>query len=85
MQEKIVELYNSIMQECGMEVEKDSAHKGTYAAIKEYLRKFTESCQNPAIWCYGNHTKMLMADFIFELKKVKYIIDNNLKNASARK
>lgn len=83
MQEKIVELYNSIMQECGMEVEDDSAHKGTYAAIKEYLRKFTESCQNPAIWCYGNHTKMLMADFIFELKKVKYIIDNNLKNASA--
>ena len=34
MQEKIVELYNSIMQECGMEVEKDSAHKGTYAAIR---------------------------------------------------
>ena len=39
MQEKIVELYNSIMQECGMEAEKDSARKGTYAAIKENLRK----------------------------------------------
>lgn len=44
--------------------------------IKKSLADFTRSCQNPAIWCYGKHTKMLMVDFIYEMKNVKYIIDN---------
>lgn len=43
--------------------------------IKDLLQNFLTLCENPAIWCYGRHTKMLMADYIFEIKQVKYIID----------
>lgn len=46
--------------------------------IKKAICRFMERCSNPAIWCYGDHTKMLMADFIFELKKARYIIDHSL-------
>lgn len=43
--------------------------------VKEALDKYISSCQRPALWCYGYHTKMLMTDFMNELKSVKYIID----------
>lgn len=46
--------------------------------IKKAICRFMEQCSNPAIWCYGDHTKMLMADFIFELKKVHFIVDHTL-------
>lgn len=49
--------------------------------VSEIVRKslilFTGECKNPAIWCYGKHTHMLMADFMAELKEVKYIVDKN--------
>lgn len=48
--------------------------------IQNVIDLFMKRCKKPAIWCYGYHTKMLMADFMFELKKVKYIIDNNVKH-----
>ena len=52
------------------------------SVIKKVISGFMKQCNTPAIWCYGIHTKMLMADFMFELKKVRYIIDNgNLSNA----
>lgn len=50
---------------------------GIYRIVRDSLDRFVSGCENPAIWCYGNHTRMLMADFMFEMKKVKYIIDEN--------
>lgn len=47
--------------------------------IQKSIESFVMQCDNPAIWCYGRHTRMLMADFMFELKKVCYIIDNGMK------
>lgn len=47
--------------------------------IKETLHQFVNGCKIPAIWCYGKHTRMLMADFIFEMKGVQLIIDENHK------
>ncbi len=44
--------------------------------IRESLRTFLKGSKNPAIYCNGGHTKMLMADFMYELKSVKYIVDN---------
>lgn len=44
--------------------------------LREALQRFTEAHARPAIYCYGAHTKMMMADFMFELKSVHYIIDN---------
>lgn len=49
--------------------------EGANIVIKNLLKDFTMSCNNPAIWCMGKHTQMMMADFIYELKKVKFIID----------
>lgn len=43
--------------------------------IRRAIDEFVRSCQTPAIWCYGEHTRMLMTDYIFELKPVRYIID----------
>lgn len=45
--------------------------------VRNSLIDFTRECKKPAIWCYGKHTQMLMADFMVELKEVKYIIDKN--------
>lgn len=44
--------------------------------IKDSLRDFLKNSKNPAIYCNGGHTKIFMSDFIFELKKVKFIVDN---------
>lgn len=46
------------------------------AIIKKSLQKFLRESKRPALYCNGGHTKMLMSDFMFELKSVKYIIDN---------
>ena len=58
----------------------DKEIKNINIIIKECLKKFTKKCKNPAIWCYGQHTRMLMVDFIYELKDVRFIIDNKLTN-----
>lgn len=47
-----------------------------YQIIKCSLADFVKSCNKAAIYCNGGHTKVLMSDFIFELKEVKYIVDN---------
>lgn len=44
--------------------------------IKKSLQDFLQGSKKPAIYCNGGHTKMLMADFMYELKNVKYIVDN---------
>lgn len=51
-----------------------------YHIVRDSLVHFISKCNNPAIWCYGRHTRMLMTDFMFEMKKVKYIIDENYEN-----
>lgn len=47
------------------------------AVIIDSLREFTSQNKKIALYCNGEHTKMLMSDFMFELKNVKYIVDNN--------
>lgn len=64
-------------------IEKPLDAKTINSAIKSSLKDFLKNVNNPAIYCYGGHTKMLMADFIFELKKVKIIIDNYNYEASS--
>ncbi len=44
--------------------------------IKDALREFLKSGKKTAIYCNGGHTKMLMADFMAELRQVNFIIDN---------
>lgn len=47
------------------------------AAVRDSLKRFMAKCTNPGIWCHGEHTRMLMRDYVFEMKQVKYIIDKN--------
>ncbi|MCM1047758.1 MAG: hypothetical protein NC433_04960 [Clostridiales bacterium] len=56
--------------------ERPSDAKMIYQILKSSLVDFIKSCRNVAIYCNGGHTKMLMADFAFELKGINYIVDN---------
>lgn len=46
------------------------------SVIHNAITDFMSQHKKVAIYCNGYHTKMLMADFIFELKDAKIIIDN---------
>lgn len=50
--------------------------------IRNGLVHFMEVHSNVAIWGNGVHTKMLMSDFISELRKVNIIIDSQNKNVT---
>ena len=56
--------------------EKRESAQNIFNIVKCSLDNFIKSCKKVAIYCNGGHTKMLMADFMFELKEVKYIVDN---------
>jgi len=44
--------------------------------IRQSLQNFLKDAKKPAIYCGGGHTQMLMADFMYDLKNVKFIVDN---------
>ncbi|NBH84994.1 hypothetical protein D7X88_17180 [bacterium C-53] len=73
MRKQLEDQYNALMQYFNIDkgVVKNTINK----IIKESLHEFVSNCNIPAIWCYGKHTKMLMADFIFEMKGIRFIID----------
>ncbi len=73
MKELLEDKYRILAQY--FQIKEDNHNGNINQIIKNALREFVNRCDNPAIWCYGKHTKMLMADFIFEMKCVKYIID----------
>ncbi len=73
MRKRLEELYRRLLSACGVDQKADSNR--IIRIIKQSLSGFVKSCLTPAIWCYGKHTKMLMADFIYEMKGVRYIID----------
>ena len=77
MREYLRNQYNELNLKLGIEEQKKSEEVNFI--IRDELHEFVGSCLNPAIWCFGKHTRMLMADFMNELKKVQFIIDNNLK------
>lgn len=74
MKKELIELYAEILEICGINP-KDNQKKSMHEIIMKSLRTFVNGCNQPAIWCFGEHTKVFMADFIYELKKVNYIID----------
>lgn len=69
----IEEKYEHILSEYGF-TELNKSVNVNYL-VKEAIDTYLPSCKRPALWCYGDHTKMLMSDFMNELKNVKYIID----------
>lgn len=79
MQKLLREKYKYLQQMCELNFSENSKIN---SLVKNAICTFVERCNNPAIWCYGRHTKMLMSDFMFELKKVHFIIDNGIKNSA---
>lgn len=74
------EKYKALLTEYGFETEKDVSNVN--CLIRDALEVFVHSCKKPAIWCYGEHTRMLMADFMNELKPVKFIVDEHAEKYS---
>lgn len=56
--------------------EKPINARNVNSIIRKSLKTFLKDSKNPAIYCNGGHTKILMSDFMYELKSVKYIVDN---------
>lgn len=76
----IKDKYNELISEYGFETESEGANVN--GMLRDVLAAFAHSCEKPAIWCYGEHTRMLMADFINELKQVKFIVDEHAEKYS---
>lgn len=76
----IREKYNNLLSEYGFETQNDAEDVNNM--IQDALSGFLDSCKKPALWCYGEHTKMLMADFMNELKQVKFIVDAHAEKYS---
>ena len=74
------EKYKQLVSEYDFKLETNTANVNYM--IRDALAKFVSGCKMPAIWCYGEHTKMLMADFMNELKAVNLIIDGHAGNYS---
>lgn len=77
MRKCLIESYEAIFEKYHLERPIDG--KKINEVIKKSLKEFLVNANHPAIYCSGGHTKMLMADFMFELKKVKHIVDNYAK------
>lgn len=74
------EKYNELIAGYGFKVEDNT--ENVSCMIRDVLTMFASGCKRLAIWCYGEHTKMLMADFMTELRSVKFIIDEHAENFS---
>lgn len=83
MKEIIEKKYNDLFTKYHFEPPVDT--KIINSVIKSALVSFLRDKKTPAIYCYGGHTKMLMADFMFELKNVKLIIDNYYPSDGSKK
>ena len=70
----IDELYQELSSLCGIN-ENDDLNIANL--VGNILGDFTKDKLNPAIWCMGEHTRRLTADYVFYLKNVRYIIDRN--------
>ena len=66
--------YNALFQKYDLEYPLEA--RKINGIIRTSLQRFLKDSITPAIYCNGGHTQMLMADFMYDLKKVKYIVDN---------
>lgn len=74
MKQELESRYRNLFTDYELEQPLDG--KNISAIIKQSLCDFLRNAKKPAVYCNGGHTKMLMADFMYELKKVRYIVDN---------
>lgn len=72
------DIYKSFAEK--YEIEADLNEGKVTKIILDSIVGFMNCHKNVALYCYGEHTKKLFHDFVYELKDVKFIVDNgNLK------
>ena len=76
MKESLPDLFDSLTKKYRLDSNNQFSANDIYSTLHSLLKKFTLNHKNPAIYCNGEHTEMLMADFIADMKNVSYIIDN---------
>ena len=80
MNSKLENLYDELLSICNMK--QNNINNGISLIIREALKNFCVNHKNVAIWCNGVHTRMLVADYINELKQVNIIIDNKMDGSN---
>ena len=76
--EMLLSKYKKVCEDVGGEQEKI---KGSiYSRIHDILRKYMSSHKRVAIYCNGFHTKMLMTDFISDIRDVLCVVDNGVES-----
>lgn len=66
--------YNYLCSKIGIKSFDEYCNVNIY--IKEIIHDFMRNHKRVALYCYGHHTQMLMADYIAELRDIICIIDN---------
>jgi len=74
LRHRLEEKYNALFVKYGLERPLDA--RKVNCVIRNSLNCFLQNAKTPAIYCNGGHTQMLMADFMYDLKKVRYLVDN---------
>ena len=74
----IIRKYEKVLEDFG--INNSISEKRTNQIIRKSLHTFCMNHKNPAIWCFGKHTRMLMADFMNEMKNIKFIIDSSMES-----
>lgn len=74
MRKRLEQKYESLFER--YHFDKPIEAKNVNAVIRSSLRDFLSVGGKTAVYCNGGHTRMLMTDFMFELKDVEYIVDN---------
>ncbi|SFI08576.1 hypothetical protein SAMN04487830_12147 [Pseudobutyrivibrio sp. OR37] len=84
LRKELIKKYDELFEKYSLNRPLDS--KKIALNVKDILEHFLKDKKKPALYANGGHTRMLMADFMFEMKNVKIIIDNyNQENESGFK
>ena len=66
--------YDNLINLLGMKSE--SGYNNVNFLLRDMLKEFMKSHKRVGIYCYGEHTQMLMADFIADIREAVCVIDN---------
>lgn len=73
--------YEDLCNDLG--ISSDSAYNNIGLYIRKILNDFYDKHERVAIYCYGIHTQMLMADYVSELRNTVCIIDNGVSDSDS--
>ena len=76
--ELLFKQYKAICENVG--IHQENSIGSINSCIRDTLRKFMSNHKRVAIYCNGFHTKMLMTDFVSDIRDVVCVIDNGVES-----